>query len=252
MFLYSILSNYFCSINLQKAYFSYMQLIANRLFRNLILSLALSASLATFGQSELSTVNFELIPYKTVQAYIHQMENNLVSFLDIKPSWTGNAEGYNSQSKTYKIKGSINDVWAKYKETSPTESWNGKKVMFGFMYSKNQKKPVYGGDNVSQIKPGQVIFLNLKLLKFYNLAMAFEVLAVDDAKKIIEFSYIEGNASQGKQTLQFVDTEDGNTEIIHSSYFKSDSKLRDKIYPFFHTRTTNEFHRIMKKLICSN
>lgn len=222
--------------------------MALRIYLFLITTLLITST--AHCQCEPSNVNFELIPYKSVQTYIQQqIDLNLSSFLDIKTSWSGNSEDYNTQSKTYKVKANINDVWDQYKNTSPAESWNGKKVMFGFMYSKEQDKPVYPGDNINNINPGQVIFLNLKLLKFYNLAMAFEVLSVDETNKTMEFSYIEGNASQGKQTLKFVDTPDGYTEIIHSSYFKSDSKLRDKIYPFFHTRTTNEFHRIMKKLL---
>jgi hypothetical protein len=173
-------------------------------------------------------------------------------FSDIKASWKGLVceDDFNIQKKTYHIKDDISDVWTKYKTTSPAESWNGKRVMFGLLVSKTLNKPIYSGDSFDEIQPGQVIYLNLKLLKFYNLAMAFEVLVVDSEKRIIEFSYLEGNKSQGKQCLQFVESENGTTNIIHSSYFKSDSKMRDKfLYPFFHTRTTNEFHRIMKRII---
>lgn len=214
----------------------------------------LLSGLCGYSQCELDKVNLELIPYSSVKTYLeNQKARNVKSFLDIKPTWSGSKEGYNIQEKTYKVKGDLTEVWDYYKTTSPSVSWNGKKVMFGFMFSKEQNKPVYKGEMISEIDTGQVIFLNLKLLKFYNLAMAFEVISVDAEKKLIEFSYIEGNASQGKQSLQFINTPEGYTEIVHRSYFKSGSKLRDKfLYPFFHTRTTNEFHRIMRKIICKN
>ena len=205
------------------------------------------------GQCKIKDINFDLIPYKTVREYIrNQTKQNISSFNEISPSWKSNNDpkNYNKQKKTYLIKDNIANVWNKYMTTSPAESWNGKKVKFGFMYSKKQSIPLYDSEKFSEIDTGQVIFLNLKLLGFYNLAMAFEIISVDTYNHTIEFSYIEGNTSQGKQSLQFIDRSDGYTEIVHSSYFRSGSKMRDKfLYPFFHTRTTNEFHRIMKKLI---
>jgi hypothetical protein len=219
-----------------------------------LFSLIISSSSFIYSQNALiEEVNFDLIPYKTVKTYIHeQVKMNIISFSDIKPSWKNiqNQVAYHTQEKTYLIKENLSKVWEKYRTTSPAKSWNGKKVMFGFMFEKNNNTPIYCGDEKTEIDTGQVIFLNLKLLKFYNLAMAFEVISIDTDKKIMEFSYIEGNISQGKQSLQFIDTPEGYTKIIHSSVFKSDSKMRDKfLYPFFHTRTTNEFHRIMKRII---
>jgi hypothetical protein len=208
------------------------------------------------AQKNLDDVDLELIPHRSVREYLlQQKKNNIIQFIDIKPTWCEpqKTSEYNIQKRTYTIKENISKVWSKYQNTSPAKSWNGKKVMFGFMFSKKQDEALYAGDEFTGIDTGQVIFLNLKLLKFYNLAMAFEIISVDAENKIIEFSYIEGNVSHGKQCLQFLDTPEGYTQIIHSSYFKSESKLRDKfLYPFFHARTTNEFHRIMKRLIRDN
>ena len=219
----------------------------------IILGFTISSLNLSYGQSNIEEVNYELIPYTTVRDYIHkQADRNIFSFSDLKPSWNSkqSADDYNAQKKIYLIKENLSTVWNKYRTTSPTESWNGKKVMFGFMFSRNNNSPAYCGDEISAIDTGQIIFLNLKLLKIYNLAMAFEVIALDPLKKTIEFSYMECNVSQGKQCLQFIDTPKGYTKIIHSSYFKSGSKFRDKLlYPFFHKRTTNEFHRIMKRII---
>jgi hypothetical protein len=44
----------------------------------------------------------------------------------------------------------------------------------------------------------------------------------------------------------FTDEGNGNTRIVHRSYFRSNSRLRDAIlYPFFHKRIVNRFHRNM-------
>lgn len=210
-------------------------------------------NITLYGQQEIDSLNLNLIPYKKVRNYILEIKNqNICLFSELKPSWKSDCSntGYHIQEKTYFVKDNLSKVWDKYRTTSPAEAWHGKKVMFGFMFSKKNNEPVFAGDDFAEIDTGQVIFLNLKLLKFYNLAMAFEIISVNTENKTIEFSYIDGNVSSGKQSLQFLTTDDGYTQIIHSSFFASDSKLRDKVlYPFFHTRTTNEFHRIMRKII---
>ncbi len=223
----------------------------NSVFLTLFLSLFFSQSV--FSQFSFKEIKFDLIPYKAVKEYISNLEkdDSKENLSDIQPSWKdSDTNEFRSQSKTFLIKDNLENVWNQYRKTSPAKSWDGKKVMFGFMYSKKEDAPLYSGDSFNQIDTGQVIFLNLKLLKIYNLAMAFEVISVDEPNHTIEFSYIEGNASEGKQSLQFVSRPDGYTDIIHKSYYKSGSKVRDSVlYPFFHTRTTNEFHRNMKKLI---
>ena len=80
----------------------------------------------------------------------------------------------------------------------------------------------------------------------YNLAVALEITKIDEQNKTIVFSYVNGGKSKGEQILHFITTADGYTEIIHETLFRSDSKFRDKVlYPFFHNKAINEFHRNM-------
>jgi hypothetical protein len=66
----------------------------------------------------------------------------------------------------------------------------------------------------------------------------------------MEFSYIENNISQGKQTILFCDGGNGQTKIVHITYFRSKSWLRDDLfYPYFHYKFIEEFHGNMKQLI---
>ncbi len=231
-----------------------MKIMCKKL-NSLILAIIISTIFipSAFSQFSFNDIKFDLIPYKAVKEYISNLakDDSQKSLCDIHPSWKdSDTLDFKSQSKTFLIKDNLENVWNKYRNTSPAISWDGKKVMFGFMYSKKDDEPLYAGDDFDQIDTGQVIFLNLKLLKIYNLAMAFEIISVDEPNHTIEFSYIKGNAAEGKQSLQFVSRPDGYTDIVHKSYYKSKSKVRDTVlYPFFHTRTTNEFHRNMKKLI---
>ncbi len=208
------------------------------------------------GQVTMSDVNLDNVPQKKVREYIIEQEKNNVELLtEIKPSMRPDArtDGYHIQVGEYFLKDSLNKVWQHYVNTNPGDSWNGKRVSFGMLFSNKDKKVVYRDESVAHLDTGQVVYLNLKLLKgIMNLATVFELTSIDKENRVIEFSYIDGNITKGKQRLQFIETARGYTEIIHTSYYKSSSAFRDRfLYPFFHTKVSNDFHRNMKKLYFS-
>jgi len=207
-----------------------------------------------FGQVLLDELNFDKIPYKKVRNFIHeQIDNHVLSIDDLFPTVESNIVPleYSSQELRYEVNENIDKVWDYYVQTSPAESWDGKRVSFGLLFSKPSEMVVYKGGECSKIDTGQIVYLNLRLLRgVYNLALAFEIINVDVQNRVIEFSYIKGNTSEGKQCLHFIPLPNGKTEIVHTSYFRSDSRFRDKLlYPFFHKRATNEFHRNMRRII---
>ena len=221
------------------------------------LSLLIFLNCNLFGQVQLCNLNFEEIPYKKVRNYVEtQVENHRLTMHDLCASLEKSVIplDFSSQDLYYYVNADINTVWKSYVYTNPAELWNGKRLSFGLLFSKPSDKVVYRSNPCEKVDTGQIVILNLRLLRgIYNLAMAFEIINVDKEKRIIEFSYIKGNKSKVKQCIQFFEMSDGRTEIIHSSYFKSDSEFRDKyIYPFFHKRATNEFHRNMRRIIRKN
>lgn len=205
-----------------------------------------------FSQASVNEIDFDLIQHQQIKNYINQQKAGRVeNICDFTPSCSNLSDfsTYQHQEKDYIIKQSLPIVWANYTQTNPAESWDGKLVSFGLLISKQTNHIFYPGDEIPGIETGQVIFLNLKLLGgIYHLAMAFEIINEDPENGIIEFSYLEGNKTLGIQRLQFTTTDEGYTKIVHSSYYKSPSKLRDKIlYPYFHKRLINEFHRNFRR-----
>jgi len=204
------------------------------------------------GQMYLSDIQFDKIEEVTVEEYLHkQIDSDIETFSDVKPSLEPNSstDGFRFHEREYVVKDSLASVWLHYVYTNPGEAWNVGKMGFGMMFSKPKNELVYPNDNVERIEPGQVVYLNLNLLKIKNIATAFEIIRVDEQYNIIEFSYVEDNLTSGKQQLNFIQTTKGYTKIVHRSYFKSKSVLRDHfLYPYFHTRMTNTYHRNMKKL----
>jgi hypothetical protein len=223
------------------------------IFLILLFSIAFKAN----SQTHLKDVDLTKINQKKLWEYIQlQQEDDIESFSDIKPSMDKNTDihGFRVRENVYIIKRNINQVWKYYISTNPSKSWNGKKVSFGFLFSRAENRIVYNGDFVSKIDTGQIVYLNLKLLKgAKNLATAFEFITVNNVNRIIEFSYLKGNSSEGKQRVQFFETPKGYTRIVHTSYYKCNDVFKNYLfYAYFHSKITNEFHRNMKKLVRKN
>jgi hypothetical protein len=226
------------------------------MFRILVFFFSLY-SIFGYSQTSLDEIDMQKIPQKKIRSFINQQKsNNIHRFCDVKPTfYIGQDESsYREVEKKYLIKENINKVWDTYRSTSPSISWNGKIISFGLLVSKGTDKVMYRNEKFAGVDTGQVVYVNLKLLGgIYNLAVAFEIVDIDLINREIIFSYIEGGKSRGEQLIQFIDTKEGYTEIIHRTFFKSDSKFRDKfLYPPFHIRAINEFHRNMIEVLFKN
>jgi len=208
----------------------------------------------SYAQLMLDDVNMEMIHQKTIRKYIAaQIKENKHQFTEIQPSWNigKDLSLYSKNEMTFFLKGNFKDIWKGYLSENPSNSWNGRKVSFGVLLQKFPNNIFYNHDQITGINTGQVYFLNLKLLKgIYNIPVAFEIIVVDTVENVIEFSYIKGNKSSGVQQIKFLDMGNDRTQILHTSYFKSDSHFRDRrIYPFFHKKIVNDFHRNMRRLL---
>ncbi len=226
-------------------------------FKYIIVLLFFMNTFQCNSQVAISEIDFDKVTQKKIREFLVEEENNGIELLtEIEPTMrTSSAtEGYKTHAKEYFLKDSLNKVWQHYIDTNPGDSWDGKRVSFGLLFSKKDNKIIYHDDNISHLDTGQVVFLNLKLMMgVANIAAVFEFITIDKMKRIIEFSYVDGNITKGKQRLQFVETAKGYTRILHTSFYKSNSSMRDRIlYPFFHEKMSNEFHRNMKKLYFSH
>lgn len=218
-----------------------------------VLIIFLIFNIHTFGQLMLQDIKMEQISQKKVRKYIGQIETEKHLFSEIHPSCFSGQDmsSFSKNEMTFFLDGKLEDIWKGYLSASPSKSWNGRKVSFGVLLQKFPNNIFYNQDPMTGVATGQVYFLNLKVMKgIYNLPVAFEIITVDTTQRLIEFSYIEGNKSSGVQQIQFFDAGLEKTKIMHISYFKSDSDFRDKwIYPPFHKKIVNDFHRNMRKLL---
>lgn len=161
----------------------------------------------------------------------------------------GHTIKYRKHVKRFRIEAPIEKVWETYKTISPQDTWNGRMVSFGVMYSRRQNQLSYHDDRYLGLEAGQLIFLSLNLLaNRAHLAVGHEVVAVYDELMHIKICYVQNGASVGTQLIQLRKAGDRETEVVHETWYTSGSWFRDRIlYPIFHERAITEFHTNVKR-----
>lgn len=201
------------------------------------------------AQDNILSINLNEIKFKKVKAFINQQKaNKIIQFIDVKGSYNASEnKTYKKHHQSYLILKPLEEVWANYNSTSPAKSWNGKMLNFGCLISKRTNKVSYQNDDYQGAEEGQVFYVNLKLLKgLYNLAVAFEVTKLSEKDHTIEYSYVNGGKTQGKQWMEMTATPEGYTRISHYTLYKSASEFRDVLlYPYVHELAITEFHKNM-------
>lgn len=223
--------------------------------KGLLLCLIIISSVC-FAQNTATKIDLKRIPQETIRELLKLQftESSLLQCDLLQPTYHRgqSLKGYHYLESAYLLKEIPDKVWKVYQETSPAVSWNGSMVSFGLLISKCKNSIMYRDDQYfAGIDTGQVFYVNLKIMKgLYNLAVGLEIINIDTARRSITFSYLKGGKSRGEQTIYFIPTKKGYTEIIHQTAFKGDSFIRDRyLYPYFHRIAINEFHRNMKKCI---
>jgi glucosamine 6-phosphate synthetase-like amidotransferase/phosphosugar isomerase protein len=117
-------------------------------------------------------------------------------------------------------------------------------ISFGLMVSGKSNEIFYPGEKCSAAQPGQVFYVCLNIIgNFLKIAVTHKIIGVDHENKIMTLSYVEGGETVGKQDIQLSQTNDGNTKITHTTYYKGQPGFREKyLYPYFHTKAIKEFH----------
>jgi hypothetical protein len=228
----------------------------SRVLVKLIFLLFLSGFLfqTTFSQGPVR-INIEEIPQRTIRNYIVSRSiDKMDNFSLIHASWKKNIDEstFNVIEKSFLLNYNLSDSWEFYRHANALKMWNGKSVRFGLLISKSTNTVInIINSSFHEIDTGDVYFLNLKLIKgLFNVEVAFVITDIDPVHRIMEFSYIDDNKSLGKQSIQFFDNGSGMTRIVHRSFFKSNSNIRDKLfYPYFHKKFIREFHKNMSRLI---
>jgi hypothetical protein len=213
----------------------------------LIAGLMTFSAINSSAQLTLENLDYSRIPQKKIIELVESQKklgHELFSDFFPKCFMEQDSSRYHKICTKYIIHGNLEAVWKEYLSIKPSLAYSGKIVGFGFLYSKDEDRILYKEDPFDEMKVGQLFFFNIKLLGgIRNLGTADEVTAIDDARKMIRFCYVENGKTEGTQEIYLKPTAEGYTEVTHETLYKSKSRFRDNmLYPYFHKRSVNEFH----------
>lgn len=142
-------------------------------------------------------------------------------------------------------------VWNAYIKVHPKDAWKGRRVNFSFLYNRDENSIAYAQDKCPDLAEGQLIFLEIKMARgLLKLAVTHQVNQINTEERRLKMCYVEGGKSRGSQIIQIEETGPNSCKVHHETYYKSDSDFRDKVlYPFFHTRIIDEFHKNMQSFL---
>ena len=200
---------------------------------------------------EMKNIEFNKIRFKEVIKLIEtQLKNGVSTFEDLRETYYSGEDlsEHKIHRKEYFINGTVDSVWNHYLIADPSDVWNGDMISFGLMVSGESNEIVYPGDPCRAAEPGQVFYVCLNIVgSFLKIAVTHKIIGVDHENRIMTLSYVEGGETVGKQDIQLSSTDDGNTKITHTTFYRGRPGFREKyLYPYFHTKAINEFHANMK------
>lgn len=201
------------------------------------------------------SINFDRIQFKKLAKLLQ--ENELFTKSDLKNidlacySPDDDSSSYSSHTKTFLIKSDIETVWNAYKTVSPTSPGKKKEIVgFGILYGQSNDKIYYLEDAYEGMEEGQLVFWNLRLVGgLVKISVGQVIHNIDDKARFFEICYLAPGISHGSQYIQLYPTDDGYTQVVHYTRFRSGSKFRDRLYPGLHEKAIDEFHESIRKSV---
>ena len=160
---------------------------------------------------------------------------------------------YQSHVRRYSCEADIRRIWDKYRYSKPVDAWDTGMTRLGVAWDPAVDRLCASGDgDLAAFREEQVYVLELRLLGFYRLPVAFRIAKLDQSSHVIEFVYLQANKSNGLQRIIFIPGPDGrngaSTIIEHSSWFRSEDPGRDSfLYRPFHEAFIDAFHRSLAR-----
>ncbi len=156
--------------------------------------------------------------------------------------------GFEKQIVTKRFKVGVDRLWSVLVDTPPNKVWTGPHVNFALSYSKRDKKYYPNDEFVPRFHEGLIVVNVLDILG-PKVAVALEVLRLDQKSHTIELSYSQGGATDGAQIISL--TADGDeTVLTHTSYYRGENKFRSNVlYPTFHKMMLKEYYLRIASLI---
>lgn len=152
----------------------------------------------------------------------------------------------------YTVNAPLGTVFSKYLAVNPLKLFSNARSMVTAVYVPSLGRTLYRADleqHWTHFEVGMNIFVDMCSLPVAitnkpAMMVALKIVSIDSEAKQVEFRYLEGTPSYGRQLITFKSAP-GNpnvTEIAHRTWFRSYSAIIEKFYPMYHRMMINGMH----------
>ena len=152
----------------------------------------------------------------------------------------------------FTVKKGLETVWSQYNTINPLKIWNNARSQIVAVYVPSKDRTLYREQLVEEwsgFEEGMKIFIDMSSLPVAvsnrpAMMVALMIVRLDPAERMVEFRYVEGTPSYGKQIIKFSRSEsDPNvTEISHKTWFRSYGALVEQLYSMYHNMMIRGMH----------
>lgn len=159
---------------------------------------------------------------------------------------------FNRSEAVYCVQGRPRQVWRGYTAADPLAIWSNSRSWLVAVYVPSRGRTLSREELARGwrgFERGMKLFLDMSVLpvaitNWPAMMVALEIVRLDRRRRVVEFQYLEGSPSFGRQVLEFRCRagEPGVTEITHRTWYRSTSRLVEALYPYYHDRMLEVMH----------
>jgi hypothetical protein len=222
----------------------------NRVSLSLLLAalLPLSAVAVTPPRADIPEVGFQIRD----SAYFFKLKNPK-DFKVARPDSFGDLSAFKTADLFYTVNAPSGTVWQKYLKTNPLKIWSTNRAMITAAYVPSLDRVLYRKDMETTEWPGfevgMKIFVDMASLPVAvsnkpAIMVGLQIMRLDEASRTVEFRYLEGTPSYGRQTIEFRPSaaNPNVVEIDHKTWFRSYGAAIEKLYPMYHKKMIDQMH----------
>jgi len=165
-----------------------------------------------------------------------------------------------SQFKTiplfYSVSRPVETTWKQYMSVNPLKIWSNHLAYVQAIYMPSKDRTLDRdalADQWTGFEEGMKVFVDMASLPVAvsnkpAMMVALQVTRIDPVHHTVEFKYLEGTPSYGRQLIQFepAPSDPSATAITHTTWFRSYSSVIEHLYPIYHHKMINSMHAHFK------
>jgi hypothetical protein len=153
----------------------------------------------------------------------------------------------------------VSTVWTGYRTINPLKIWSSNRAWLYAVYSPSLERTLYRKDLETTwpgFEKGMKVYIDMSSLPVAvthrpAMMVGLEITRMDASRHIVEYRYLEGSPSYGKQVLSFRQSpnDPSSTEVLHETWYRSYGKVVEAMYPVYHRDMLKGMHGRFKQEI---